>query len=369
MRTIRTNGPLAMLLLTALVGCNPQSGPQKAGAPAAGSPPPAPEVSVTTVSAHPVELSTELPGRLQSIRSALVRARVEGVVQKINFREGSDVTAGASLFQIEPKTYATALEAAKADAMAAEQTWKRNQALLQGKAISQQDFDSSEARYKQTRAALAKAELDQENAMVVAPISGRIGHSLVTEGALVGRGEATPLVSIDQLDPILVNFSQTETEWQALRRDMQSGKLKANDKWQVELLQDDGKVYAAKGVLKVAEKTVDPNTGTVFLRAEFPNPKGELMPGSFVRVRLSQASLPSALTVPQKSVLMNAQGPYVMMVTPEDKVAPVPIVTGAMSGDQWVVTSGLKPGMRVVVDGLQKARPGASVKAVETTVK
>jgi membrane fusion protein (multidrug efflux system) len=324
---------------------------------------------VTTVHAHQVELTTELPGRLQSIRSALVRARVEGVVQKINFREGSDVAAGASLFQIEPKTYATALDAAKADAMAAEQSWKRNQALLQAKAISQQDFDSSEARYKQTRAALAKAELDHENAMVVSPIAGRIGHSLVTEGALVGRGEATPLVSIDQLDPILVNFSQTETEWQTLRRDMQSGKLKSNAQWRVELLQDDGHVYPAKGTLKVAEKTVDPNTGTVFLRAEFPNPKGELMPGSFVRIRLSQASLPTALTVPQKSVQMNAQGAYVMMVTSEDKVAPVPIQTGAMSGDQWVVTDGLQPGMRVIVDGLQKARPGATVKAVELTVK
>jgi membrane fusion protein (multidrug efflux system) len=177
------------------------------------------------------------------------------------------------------------------------------------------------------------------------------------------------MVSIDQLDPILVNFSQTETEWQALRRGVQSGKLKANAQWRVELIQNDGQVYAAQGVLKVAEKTVDPNTGTVFLRAEFPNPKGELMPGSFVRVRLSQASLPMALTVPQKSVLMNAQGPYVMMVTAEDKVAPLPILAGAMSGDQWVVTNGLKPGMRVVVDGLQKARPGASVKAVELTVK
>jgi len=369
MRTNRLDGPLAMLLLTALKGCNPPNGPAQSGAPANGAAPPAPEVMVTTVSARQVELTSELPGRLQSIRSALVRARVEGVVQSIHFREGSDVAAGTSLFQIEPKTYATALEAAQADALAAEQTWKRNQALLQAKAISQQDFDTSEARYKQTRAALAKAELDHENARVVAPIAGRIGHSLVTEGALVGRGEATPLVSIDQLDPIWVSFSQTETEWQTLRRDIQSGKLKANDVWRVELVQDNGLVYPAKGVLKVAEKTVDPNTGTVFLRAEFPNPKGELMPGSFVRVRLSQANLPSALTVPQKSVLMNAQGPYVMMVTSEDKVAPVPIQTGAMSGDQWVVTNGLKPGMRVIVDGLQKARPGTLVKAVELTVK
>ena len=200
MRTLRLVGPLA-LLWTALVGCNPQNGPNPAGTPAAGSAPPPPEVTVIAVSARTVELTSELPGRLQSIRSALVRARVEGVVQKINFHEGSEVSTGTSLYQIEPKTYASALEAAKADAMAAEQTWRRNQALLQAKAISQQDFDGSEARYKQTRAALAKAELDHENALVLSPISGRIGHSLVTEGALVGRGESTALADIEQLDP------------------------------------------------------------------------------------------------------------------------------------------------------------------------
>ena len=220
-----------------------------------------------------------------------------------------------------------------------------------------------------SQATLAKAELDLENAMVKAPISGRIGHALVTEGALVGRGESTPLVSIDQLDPILVNFSQTESEWQSLRRSMAKGDVKANAKWKVELLTGDGRVYPLSGQLRVAEKTVDPNTGAVFMRAEFPNPKGELMPGSYVRVRLAQASLPVAITVPQRAVLMNAQGPYVLTIVDEDKVAPVPIQTGAMSGDQWVVTAGLKPGMRVIVDGLQKARPGQVVKPVDLVAK
>jgi membrane fusion protein (multidrug efflux system) len=324
---------------------------------------------VLSVSEQAVELTSDLPGRLQSIRSALVRARVEGVVQKIHFLEGTEIRAGSALFEIEPKTYRAAWEAATSDAAAARQTWQRNQALLQAKAISQQDHDASEARHKQAQATLAKAELDLENAMVKAPISGRIGHALVTEGALVGRGESTPLVSIDQLDPILVNFSQTESEWQSLRRSLAKGDVKANAKWKVELLTGDGRVYPLSGQLRVAEKTVDPNTGAVFMRAEFPNPKGELMPGSYVRVRLAQASLPVAITVPQRAVLMNAQGPYVLTIVEEDKVAPVPIQTGAMSGDLWVVTAGLKPGMRVIVDGLQKARPGQVVKPVDQVAK
>ena len=370
LHTIQHTG-LALVILS-LSACGPEApnktaGPGGPGGP--GQPPRPPEVQVLSVSEQAVELTTDLPGRLQSIRSALVRARVEGVVQKIHFLEGSEVRAGSALFEIEPKTYRAAWEAATSDAAAARQAWQRNQALLQAKAISQQDHDASEARHKQAQATLAKAELDLENAMVKAPISGRIGHALVTEGALVGRGESTPLVSIDQLDPILVNFSQTESEWQSLRRSLAKGDVKANAKWKVELLTGDGRVYPLSGQLRVAEKTVDPNTGAVFMRAEFPNPKGELMPGSYVRVRLAQASLPVAITVPQRAVLMNAQGPYVLTIVDEDKVAPVPIQTGAMSGDLWVVTAGLKPGMRVIVDGLQKARPGQVVKPVDLAAK
>ncbi len=356
----------ATLAALTLLACGPKPGPAPAGGPpGAGGPPPAPEVVVWRVSEQALELTTELPGRLQAVRSALVRARVEGVVQKIRYTEGSDVRAGAPLFEIDPRTYRAALDAAQSDALAAEQTWQRNQALLQAKAISQQEFDLSQARFKQTQSALSKALLDHENAMVSAPIAGRIGRSLVTEGMLVGRGESTPLASIDQLDPILVNFTQTENEWLALRRATEKGQIKANERWRVQLLTPDGRVYPLPGQLKVAERTVDPNTGAVALRAEFPNPKGDLMPGSFVRVRLSQAHMPSAIAVPQRAVLMNAQGPYVMALDEGDKAFPLPIQTGAMSGDRWVVTSGLKPGMRVVVDGLQKARPGTVVKPVE----
>ncbi len=355
----------ALCLLTA---CGPQNDGKPAagaGAPPGGGAPPPPEVNVWVVREEPLELTTELSGRVQAVRSALVRARVEGVVQKIRFTEGSDVRAGDPLFEIDPRTYRAALEGAQAEATAAQLNWQRNQALVDAKAISQQEFDASVARHKQAQATLSKAQLDLENALVQAPISGRVGRTLVTEGALVGRGDSTPLASIDQLDPIWVNFSQTESEWQALRRAMDKGQLKANAQWRVQLLQADGRPYPLPGQLKLAERTVDPNTGTVFLRAEFPNPRGEFMPGSFARVRLSQASMPSALSVPQKAVLMNAQGPYVMVVGEGDKVAPLPIETGPMSQDRWVVTRGLKTGMRVVVDGLQKARPGSQVRPVE----
>jgi membrane fusion protein (multidrug efflux system) len=371
--TARPRFLLALLMATALTACNPRAdvkpagGPAAggAGAPGAGTAPPPPEVAVIEVQTQTVDLTSELSGRLQAVRTAVVRARVEGVVKKIRYAEGSDVAAGAPLFEIDPRTYQAALEAAQSDAVAALQTWQRNQALLEAKAISQQEFDASAARHKQAQSALARAQLDLENALVQAPISGRIGRSQVTEGMLVGRGESTVLATIDQLDPILVNFSQTEREWQTLRSSMARGELQAKSNWKVELLVGDGRVYPLSGQLKVAEKTVDPSTGAVFLRAEFPNPRGDLMPGSFVRVRLAQASMPAAMAVPQRAVLMNAQGPYVLVVGEDNKTRPVPIQTGAMSGSLWVVKSGLQPGMRVVVDGLQKARPGTVVKAVE----
>lgn len=357
------------LALGLVAACGPQNegkpGAGPGGPPGAGNAPPPPEVFVIKVQEESLDLSSELSGRLQAVRTALVRARVEGVVQHIRFTEGSDVRAGAPLFEIDPRTYRATLEGARADAEATQQNWMRNQALLQAKAISQQEFDASLARYKQAQANLSKAELDLENALVQAPISGRIGRSLVTEGALVGRGESTPLASIDQLDPIWVNFSQSESEWQTLRRTMKPDQIKAPSQWSVTLMQSDGRPYPLAGQLKLVERTVDPNTGNVFLRAEFPNPKGELMPGSFVRIRLSQAKMSGVLSVPQRAVLMNPQGPYVWVVGEGDKVVQVPIQTGAMSHDRWIVQSGLQAGMRVVVDGLQKIRPGSVVRPVE----
>jgi membrane fusion protein (multidrug efflux system) len=360
-----TRTGLTLLAAGLLAAC----GPKPDGKPAMGNLPPPPEVGVMTVATAPLELTTELAGRLQSVRSAQVRARVEGVVQKILFIEGSDVKAGAPLLIIDPRTYQAAAEAARAEASTAEQSLARNLSLLQVKAVSQQDVDAAQARQKQAKAALAKAELDLENAAVQAPISGRIGHALVTEGALVGRGDSTPLALIEQLDPIYVNITQSESEQFALRQAIRRGEVSASQQLRVDLVQADGTLYPHSGKLTVTEKSVDPNTGTVFLRAEVPNPRHELMPGSYVRVRLAQARMDSAIAVPQRAVQMNTSGPYVLVVGDDEKVAPVSIQTGAMSGDQWVVKSGLKPGMRVVVDGLQKARPGSQVKPVSSPAK
>jgi membrane fusion protein (multidrug efflux system) len=249
--------------------------------------------------------------------------------------------------------------------VAAEQTLQRYQALLEARGVSQQEFEAAQARAKQAKATLAKASIDFENAMVAAPISGRVGHALVTEGALVGRGDVTPLVNIDQMDPIYVNFSQSENELFNLRQAIKQGKVQAGDSLKVQLLLPDGSVYGQPGKLLLSEQTVDVNTGNVFLRAEFANPQRDLLPGSFVRVRISQARMDQAIAVPQRAVQMNSNGAYVLAVNDENKVAPVPIQIGPMSGDKWVVTGGLAEGTRIVVDGVQKAKPGATVKPVD----
>jgi len=352
---------LCLLTLTGLVACGPSSDGKPAGA---GGPPPA-EVNVMTVTPTSVELTTDLSGRLQSVRTAQVRARVEGVVDRILFKEGVEIKAGTPLFQIDPRAYRASAEAARADAQAAEQLLQRYQALLEVRGVSQQEYEAAVTRAKQAKATQAKANIDYENAMVTAPISGRVGHALVTEGALVGRGDATPLVNIDQMDPIYVNFSQSENELFSLRQAIKQGKVQAGDSLKVQLLLSDGSVYGQVGKLLVSEQTVDVNTGNVFLRAEFPNPQRELMPGSFVRVRISQARMEQAIAVPQRAVQMNSNGAYVLSVTPENKVAPVPIQIGPMSGDKWVVTGGLAEGARIVVDGVQKAKPGAMVKPLD----
>ena len=353
---------LCSLALASLVAC----GPSPDGKPpvGAGGPPPA-EVNVMTVTSAPVDLTTDLSGRLQAVRTAQVRARVEGVVERILFKEGADIKAGTPLFQIDPRAYRAAAEAARADAVAAEQALQRAQALLEMRGVSQQEFEAAQARAKQTKAALAKASIDFENAMVAAPISGRVGHALVTEGALVGRGDVTPLVNIDQMDPMYVNFSQSENELFNLRQAIKQGKVKAGDSLKVQLLLADGSVYGQPGKLLLSEQSVDVNTGNVFLRAEFPNPQRELLPGSFVRVRLSQARMDQAIAVPQRAVQMNSNGAFVLAVNDENKVSPMPVQLGPMSGDKWVISGGLPEGTRIVVDGVQKAKPGSVVKPVD----
>lgn len=361
---MRKTLPLLLLALLAACGDGGKKGPP-GGAPGAGMPPP--EVDVITAAAASATITQDLPGRLQAVRSSQVRARVEGVVEKRLFTEGTDVAAGTPLFRIDARTYQAQAASAAADLAAAQAVFARYRPLLDIKAVSQQEFDAAEARVKQAEAASAKARLDLENAVPPAPISGRIGRALVTEGALVGKGEATHLVTIEQLDPIRVEFSQSYSDLLRLQQAVRSGKQKKADAAKVELVLEDGSLYPEKGRLQFTDLAVDPNSGAVLLRAEFPNPRHELLPGTFVRIRFPQALLDSAIRIPQRAVQGSAQGQFVMTVDAEGKVVPRPIKTSTMAGGDFIVDEGLKGGELVIVNGLQKARPDAVVKPLPWT--
>ena len=352
------------LLIALLAGCG--GGNDKPAAPAPGAAMPPPEVDVITVAAGSATLTQDLPGRLQAYRTAQVRARAEGVIEKRLFQEGSDVKAGVSLFRIDARTYKANAESAKADLMIARQTVERYKPLLEIKAVSQQEYDLAAAKAKQAEAALIRAEEDLENAGVPAAISGRIGRALVTEGALVGKGEATLLATIEQLDPIYVNFTQPGADVLRLRQAVKSGKLRRAESASVEMLLEDGSVYPQAGKIFFTDMAVDPNTGAVSLRAEFPNPQRELLPGMFVRLRFPQALADNAIRVPQRAVQAGPQGQFVMIVTPEGKAAPQPVKTGGMAGGDFIIAEGLKGGEQVIVNGLQKARPGTQVTIQKT---
>lgn len=355
--------PLILTVLLAACGNGDQNAAPGAGA---GAPPP-PEVDVVTVTPGNTTITQDLPGRLQAIRKAEVRARVEGVVEKRLFVEGSDIKAGTPLFRIDTRTYEATATAAAADVAAAKAVFDRYKPLLDIKAVSQQEFDAAQARLMQAEAALAKARLDLENAVPPAPISGRVGRALVTEGALVGRGEATPLVTVEQLDPIRVEFTQSYSDLLRLQQAVKNGKQKKADAAQVMLVLEDGSLYPAKGRLQFADLAVDPDSGAVVLRAEFPNPQRELLPGTFVRVRFPLAQVDDAIRVPQRAVQGGAAGQSVMVVGADNKVVSVPIRTGPMTDGDFIVTDGLSGGEQVIVNGLQKARPGSVVKPMPWT--
>lgn len=355
---------IAITMAFALSACDNKdaAGPQ---APAAGATPPPMEVDVATVATGSVMLTQDLPGRLEAYRSAQVRARVEGIVEKREFAEGSDVKAGATLFQIDARNYRTAYDSAKTDASVARQTVERYKPLLAAKAVSQQDYDLADAKLKQAEAALSKAQIDLENTHVPAPISGRIGRAQVTEGALVGRGEATLLATIEQVNPIYANFTQPGSDLVRLQQAFKSGTLKRAGAAQVELVLDDGSIYPQPGKLLFSNLAVDPSTGSVSLRAEFPNPKQELLPGMFASIRLPEGSADNSIRVPQRAVQTSTQGQFVLVVDDDSKVAMRPVKTGSMAGPDFVILEGLKPGDQVIVNGIQKVRPGSPVKAVQ----
>lgn len=357
---------LALLLVLPLfAACGPggKNGPAGgAGGPAGGMPPP--EVTVVQVSSQAATLTRELPGRVEAVRTAQVRARVEGIVEKRLFKEGSDVKAGQPLFRLDDRTYRTAAQAAEADVEVKKLNLARVESLLPIKAVSQQEVDLSRAALKQSQAQLARARLDLENTTVPAPISGHIGRTLVTEGALVGHGEATLLATIEQLEPVNVLFTQPNAEVLSMKRDLAAGRLKASDSRIVELLLENGQTYPHKGRLFFSDLSVDPSTGAITLKAEFPNPQRLLLPGTFVRVRLPQAIEEHAITVPQRAVVSGPQGQSVLLVGPDNKVMPRPVKVGAMAGTDFVIEDGLKGGETLIVDGVQKVKPGSVVKPV-----
>lgn len=346
----------------------------------ASAPPPT-EVSVITVKQGPLGVTNELPGRLESTRIAEIRARVPGVVLKRTFREGSEVKAGATLFLIDPAQFKAnynsanaAVARAEATLLQAELKEKRYKPLVATNAISKQEYDDVTATLKQAEADLAAskaaretARLSLDYATVTSPIAGRIGRALVTEGALVGQNEATPLAIVQQVDPIYVNMTQSSTEILQLQRAMANGKLKSSGKGQVKvtLITEDGQEYAQAGKLLFSDLTVDESSGAVTLRAEFPNPDRQLLPGMYVRARVEQAINENAITVPQQAITRTPDGSAVMVVSAENKVVSRPVKTGAASGDSWVINDGLKEGDQVIVEGLQKVQPGATVKAVQ----
>lgn len=350
-----------LLLSAVLAACGEGDKKAPAGAaPGAGMPPA--EVDVIVVQPGSATVTQDLPGRLSAVRSAQIRARTEGVVEKRLFAEGTDIAAGTPLFQIDARIHQTAAAAAEADLAAAKATFERYKPLLEIKAVSQQEYDQAQARYKQAEAALAKAQLDLENSRPLSPISGRVGRALVTEGALVGKGEATHLVTVEQLDPIRVEFTQSYSDLLRLQQAVKSGKQKKPNSAQVELMLEDGSLHPEKGRLQFADLAVDPNTGAVVLRAEVANPRRDLLPGTFVRVRFPQAQIDNAIRVPQRVVQGGPQGQSVMLVDAENKVVPRPVKTGGMAGPDFVISDGLKGGEQVIVNGLQKARPGSVVK-------
>lgn len=362
MRTIPslTHSTLLAALL-ALAACGPKGGGQPAAG--AGAPPP-PEVDVMTVQPGPVELMRDLPGRLLAFRTAQVRARVEGIVEKRLFAEGSDVSAGQPLYQISATNYRASFEAARADLAAAKQNLNSGKRLIEAKFISPQAYDQLVAKYKLAEATYTKAHEDMENTRVPAPIAGRIGRSMVTEGALVGKGEATLLATIEQTEMLYANFTQPESDIARLRQAVNAGKMRHAQSAVVDLVLEDGSVYPLPGKLLFAEMAADPATGSVTLRAEIPNPKRELLPGMFVTIRLREALMDNAITVPQRCIQGSQQGQYVMVVDAEGKANPRPVKLGRMTGSDFVIESGLKEGDVVIVNGLQKARPGTVVKPV-----
>ncbi len=339
---------------------------------------PTPQVRVETLQLQPLAISSELSGRLLAPRTAEVRARVAGVVLKRVYREGSDVKQGDVLFLIDPAPFKADHDSARATLAKAEANRyqarlheQRYRQLVDDKAVSRQEYDNARATFLQAeaevaaaQAALERARLNLGYATVTAPISGRIGRALVTEGALVGQNESTALATIQQLNPIHADVTQSTRELTALRRALRAGELQqvGDGQARATLVQDDGSTYPLPGTLLFSDISVDPSTNQITLRSEFPNPDLDLLPGSYVRVRLEQAVQPEGLSVPQRAILRDSAGvPKVLVVDDQARISERQVVLGSAQGDRWRVTEGLAAGERVVIEGLQHVKAGDQV--------
>ena len=364
--------------VTMFGGCDSQ---KSTGALAGAGAQRAPQVSVTEIQPTELDMTTTLQGRTASYLVADVRPHVAGILQKRLFKEGSEVKEGQALYQIDPAVYEAAVASAKAELQRAQAVLyqtrlsaNRYAQLVKTNAISKQNNDDAQAAYKQAQAAVAAAEAGLKNAQinldsttVRSPISGRIGRSLVTPGALLSAHQAQNMAVVQTLDPIYVDVTQSSKEILSLKKDIASGKLKTKGgAIPVTLIMEDGTKYPQTGELTLSEVSVDPGTGTITLRAEFPNPDNILLPGMFVRTELPQGTMEKALLVPQRAVMREANGtPYVYVVE-DGKIAIRRLVTHRTQGQNWIVEEGLKPGEKVVIEGLQRIRPGVPVQIVPT---
>ena len=357
--SVRLVAAIVVMGLSA-AGC----GKRGAGGPPAGF---APDVGVITVQTEAVTLSDELPGRVSPFLIAEVRPQVSGIIQKRLFEEGADVKAGDPLYQIDAAVYESVLARAEANLAAIQSRAGRYKELVAVKAVSQQDYDDITSALKQAEAEVKSARLNVAFTSINAPISGRIGRSSVTIGALATAYQPVPFTTIQQMDQVYVDAPQSSANLLRLKKNLASGNLKnpGSDRTKVRLVLEDGSAYAQEGVLQFSDVTVDPSTGSFVFRMLFPNPDRVLLPGMFVRAVVQEAVNDQAILIPQQSVARDPKGnPLALIVNGEGKVEPRPLVLGRAIGDRWLVDSGLRAGDQVIVEGLLRVRPGAPAKAV-----
>lgn len=360
--------PLTHGIAVLIVACLPLVACDKA--PSSTSAAPLPEVGVFTVEPQAIRLSTELPGRTAAYLVAEVRPQVGGILLQRQFHEGSQVKAGQALYQVDPAPYRATLARAEASLEAARLLAERYEKLIQTHAISQQQYDDARSQFLQAKAAAESARIDFGYTRITAPISGRIGRSSVTQGALVTANQANALATVQQLDPIYVDIVQPSSSLLQLKEDLANGRVKSAGKGQAEirLTLENGRAYPLLGKLQFSEVSVNESTGAVTLRAVFPNPEGILLPGMFVRAQLQEGVREQALLVPQRGVTRDSQGRAVALVLDaKDTVQQLPLTTERSVDDQWLVRDGLKAGDRVVIDGLQRVQPGMQVRVVPAT--